>query len=136
MKHNLLKSVILSVILLMGVLPVYPKTIYLHTGGGDLWGKANAIFFIHSWDGSSSNNARMTLVQGDIYKANIPDNHTHCLFTRQDPNSNSINTNDPWNKTGDLKIIMDCFRIKDWGSGAWGFYLPSNSYKLTSSKDT
>ena len=98
------------------------KTIYLNTGGSNLWGQASPEFFIHAW-GAGDTDVHMTAVNNDplTYQAEVPDGTTQCIFTRQKTGTTTIawNGNDgPWNRTGDLTIgTNNCFTITGWGEG-------------------
>ena len=73
MKHNLLKSVIISVILLMGVSNAWGKTFYLKPNSD--WKSSSAKFAIcYGYDNSSDQNfVEMTVVSGtDWYSADVP----------------------------------------------------------------
>ena len=73
MKHNLLKSVIISVILLMGVSNAWGKTFYLKPNSD--WKSSSAKFVIcYGYNNSSDQNfVEMTVVSGtDWYSADVP----------------------------------------------------------------
>lgn len=107
------------------------KTIYLNTGGSSLWNQANAVFFEHSW-GAEDSDLKLTQVEGDLYKAEIPVGNSSILFVRMPAGSESIiwdGDGKYWNKTGDLTIPNDknLYTITGWGEtdGAWSTYSPS-----------
>ena len=94
------------------------KTIYLNTGGSDLWNQAGAVFFVHSW-GTGDHDIKMDYLTGDIYEVTIPDGDNCIIFLRQAENSTGVDWDNCWNKTGDLSIPSDknCFHITAWGEG-------------------
>ena len=131
MKHNLLKSVILSVILLMGVSNAWGKIIYLCTSDIN-WAADNAVLFVWSWQDNDSGVAtKMTSATTNLYKADIEDNHNKIIFMRMKNSSTEISwDNNLWNRTQGDQAIDDntpCFKLTAWGSygsnecsGTWG----------------
>ena len=107
------------------------KTIYLNTGGSSLWNQGEAVFFEHSWGGTDSD-LKLTQVEGDLYKADIPAGNTSVVFVRMPKGSEAIiweGDGKYWNKTADLTIPADkdLYTITGWGDndGAWSVYVPS-----------
>jgi hypothetical protein len=102
------------------------KTIYLNTGGASLWNQADAVFFAHSW-GSEDSDVLMTLVEGDVFSAEIPDGNTSVVFVRMAPGSEAINWDTKWNQSTDQQIPNDqnCFTMTDWSNGTWSVYAPA-----------
>ena len=103
------------------------KTIYLNTGGSDLWNQAGAVFFAHSWASESDNaDVQLTLVSGDIFSAEINDAHSNILFVRMPNGSTALDWSSKWNQTGDLQIPSDKnqYNITGWGDndGNWSVY--------------
>ena len=130
MKHNLLKSLIISVILLTGVSNVWGRTIYLCTSDIN-WASDNAVLFVWSWQDDNQGVAtKMTSATTHLYKADIADNHNKIIFMRMKNGSTEISwENDLWNRTqGDQNINDEtpCFKLTAWGnnskecSGTWG----------------
>lgn len=120
MKHNLLKSVIISVILLMGVSNAWGKTIYLYTDAIG-WPDDNAKIWVHAWGSGKDTDVQMTEVKDKLYKADIPDDDTNVIFTRTNSTSNGV-FNDEWNRVGEqtLNDETPCLKLTDWGTGTWG----------------
>lgn len=99
-------------------------TLYLDTGGSDLWHKDGARFFVYTfnvetvgvWPGEE-----MTIVSGDVYSLTVPGGFTGLIFVRESPD-----LTDEWNKTGDLTYTpgLNLYTITDWGDfdGYWGTY--------------
>ena len=116
-------------IALCSTLMLSAKTIYLNTGGQELWGKDAPAFFAHSW-GAQDSDVQLSLVSGDVFKGDIPDGNSNILFVRMPGGSTAINWDTRWNKTGDLTIPadMDCYTITGWGDndGQWSKYDSSN----------
>ena len=107
------------------------KTIYLNTGGGDLWNKDGAVFFAHSWASEQDNaDVQLTNVSGDIFSGEINDGHNNILFVRLSGGSSSIiwdgEGKNVWNKTADLAIPngQNQYNITGWGDkdGNWSVY--------------
>ena len=115
----------ISLVMLVFALTVGAKTIYLNTGGSSLWNQAGAVFFLHSW-GSAETDLQLTLVSGDVYKADIPDANSSVIFVRMPSGSTTLDWAKKWNKTADLTIPADknCYTITGWGDndGAWSTY--------------
>ena len=113
------------------------KVIYLNTGGKSFWEIAEAKFFVHAWgDGVEIVDAQMAHLEGNIYQVTISAAHTDIIFLRQNPSSTQLDwkTSDEggqlWNKTADLSIEGNCYKITGWGndtpicSGEWVNYEP------------
>lgn len=113
------------------------KLIYLNTGGKSFWEIAEAKFFVHAWgDGVEIVDAQMAHLEGNIYQVTISEAHTNIIFLRQNPSSTAVDWTTSaeggmlWNKTGDLTIEGNCYKITGWGndtpicSGEWVNYEP------------
>lgn len=113
------------------------KVIYLNTGGKSFWEIAEAKFFVHAWgDGAEDMDAQMIHLEGNIYQVTISEAHTNIIFLRQNPSSIAVDWTTSaeggmlWNKTGDLTIEGNCYKITGWGndtpicSGEWVNYEP------------
>ena len=115
--------------------PGEKQTIYLNTGGATLWNQADAKFFTHSWaTGVEHAQTQMTLVDGDIYKTEIPAEHDMIIFLRQAPTTTTVVWEDSlglWNKTKDLQILDTLYIITGWDAGHWSTETPAEvSYAL------
>ena len=108
--------------------PGEKQTIYLNTGGATLWNQADAKFFTHSWaTGVEHAQTQMTLVEGDVYKTEIPAEHDMIIFLRQAPTTTTVVWEDSlglWNKTADLQIVDTLYIITGWNSGHWSTETP------------
>ena len=100
------------------------KTVYLVVN--DDWKSFNAVFFVHSWGGTSIDPVQLTAVsEGSyVYSAVIPDNNNNLLFARMKPGSTTIiwdGDDKYWTKTADMEIPdgKDCFWLIDWTYGVW-----------------
>ena len=118
MKHNLLKSVIISVILLMGVSNAWGKIIYLKPNSN--WKNDNARFAIYTSDGKWYSTYP---IGDDFYAANIADSGwKYVIFCRMNSSSQDNNWSNKWNQSGDIYINNDpsknCFEIA--GNGDCG----------------
>ena len=97
------------------------------------WAQADAWFWIHVWNSNvagSEIDLRMTKVEGNIYKAEIPTNITDIIFVRANPAFNDVpgwSTEEPnkqlWNRidgsvieNGKYVFIMN---EDSWDRGAW-----------------
>ena len=120
MKHNLLKSLIISVILLTGVNNAWGKTIYLYTNGIG-WPNDNAKIWVHAWGSGQDTDRQMTKVKDQLYKADIPDDDTEVIFTRTQPTSTGV-WDKEWNRVGEqtLNDETPCLKLTDCGTGTWG----------------
>ena len=115
--------------------PVVMTTIYLNTGGSTLWNNEGANFFAHSWKEGVGNeqDKELTLVEGDLYKLDIPEDHDMIIFLRLAPTATDVvwDGDKFWNKTENLTIPSDqnCYTITEWGAdfnpvckGTWSSY--------------
>ena len=113
------------------------KVIYLNTGGKSFWEIAESKFFVHAWgEGAEDMDAQMIHLEGNIYQVTISEAHTNIIFLRQNPSSTQLDwkTSDEggqlWNKTADLSIEGNCYKLTGWGndtpicSGEWVNYEP------------
>lgn len=111
-------------------LAVNAKTIYLHSGGKDLWGKDDPAFWAHAWAGEAWEDVQLTSVGGDVFSATIKDEDTNIIFLREATGSTTIiwDGANLWNKTGDLSIPSDknMYKITDWDKGEWANYEGGN----------
>lgn len=102
------------------------KTIYLNGGGSSLWNQANPEFFVHSWGGAADGDVHMTLVEGDVYKADIPADNTNLLFLRLATGTTEIvwSGDAHWNQSTDQTIPegKDLFTMTSWDNGEWSVY--------------
>ncbi|MBQ9339551.1 MAG: InlB B-repeat-containing protein, partial [Paludibacteraceae bacterium] len=98
------------------------NTIYLNTGGNDLWGAANATFFIHAWSSTSSDSQfdmKMNEFATDVYITEIPAEYDMIIFVRMPEGSEVLDWDLKWNQTSDLSMYdgVDCYTIIGWGTG-------------------
>lgn len=132
-KHLTMKKILTLLIAVLCVAGINAKTIYLNTGGSELWNKDGAVFFVHSWTGTDGNitDIKMTAASGDVYRAdNVPDGNEKIIFVRMPEGSESLNWDSKWNQTADLEIPsgMDCYTITGWDAdaGTWSAYGDGN----------
>ncbi len=133
MKHNLLKSVILSVILLLGANSVWAgqKTIFLKPNSN--WTQSNAWFSVYCFN-NGEEWVKMTDNDGDgTYECMIDDKFTSIIFCRMNSSASSTGWSNVWNQTSDLTILSgkDLYTVASgaWsnGSGTWSaFTLSAN----------
>ena len=102
------------------------KTIYLNGGGASLWNQADPEFFVHSWGGAADGDVHMTLVEGDVYKADIPADNTDLLFLRLATGTTEIvwSGDAHWNQSANQTIPegKDLFTMTSWDNGEWSVY--------------
>ena len=133
MKHNLLKSVIISVILLLGANSVWAgqKTIFLKPNSN--WTQSNAWFSVYCFN-NGEEWVKMTDNDGDgTYECMIDDKFTSIIFCRMNSSASSTGWSNVWNQTNDLTITSgkDLYTVASgaWsnGSGTWSaFTLSAN----------
>lgn len=94
------------------------KTIYLNTGGSDLWEQAGAVFV------EDISDKDMTAVEGAFgyYQVSIDDSQTKVKFLRMKGDKSQ-----QWNATAELTIPTDgndCYTITGWNEneGNWSKY--------------
>lgn len=94
------------------------KTIYLNTGGSNLWEQSGAVFV----EGVSDKD--MTAVEGAFgyYQVSVDDSQTKVKFLRMNGNKS-----EQWNATAELTIPTDgndCYTITGWkeNEGNWSKY--------------
>ena len=118
-----MKKIFSLLMISMMALSLSAKTIYLNTGGANLWNQADAVFFTHSW-GDGDSDQLMTLVEGDVFSAEVPDTHTSIVFVRMAPGSVAIDWDTRWNQSADQTIPSDknLFTMTDWSNGVWSVY--------------
>ncbi len=109
------------------------KTLYLNTGGSNLWETEQANkFAIWYWQGSGQGqwSAWMTRTEGNVWQAEISDASDHVIFCRCNSSLSAPEWGDQkvWNKTGDLSIPsgQNLYTITAWGGetspGSWSTY--------------
>lgn len=120
MKTNLLKSIFISLVLVMGVSNAWGKTIYLYTNGIG-WPDDNAKIWVHAWGSGKDTDVQMTKIKDKLYKADISDADTKVIFTRTASSSTGV-WNNEWNRVGEqaLNDKTPCLKLTDWGTGTWG----------------
>ena len=113
--------------------PVGTRTIYLDA---NMWNTDGAIFAVHVWNTGEADAAdyTLTLVEGNVYKAEIRDDATSAIFLRRNPASTSDNVwDDVWNRS-ETTIPSDKnqYKITAWSAegctenclsiGEWSVY--------------
>ena len=98
------------------------RTLYLGSGGSELWDKDGAVFFIYYWDdenGIAATSTKLEMASGSTYKASIPVEARNFIFVRMPSGSITIDWDKAWNQTADLTINGDnnMYTITAWGSG-------------------
>ena len=116
MKHNLLKSVILSVILLMGVSNAWGvDRIYLKPNSN--WTSDGARFAAYFF-GNGEKWVSMTCYR-DFYSVEVPSGYTKVIFCRMNPSAAANNWDNKWNQSGDLNIPTNGNNLFTVPSDAW-----------------
>ena len=75
------------------------RTIYLDA---NMWNTDGAIFAVHVWNAGDEDAAdyTLTLVEGNVYQAEIRDDAKSAIFLRRNPESTSDNVwDDVWNRS-------------------------------------
>ncbi len=98
------------------------RTLYLGTGGSDLWDKDGAVFFIYYWDIENEitpTSVKLEMASGSTYKVSIPVEARYFIFVRMPSGSTIVDWDSAWNQTTDLTITGDnnMYTITGWGSG-------------------
>ena len=120
MKHNLLKSVIISVILLMGVSNAWGANLYLNPNAN--WksdGARFAAYFFGNGEKWVSMSNTVTVAGTTYYKVEVPSGYTKVIFCRMNPSAAANNWDNKWNQTGDLTIPTDGKNIFDKDNETW-----------------
>lgn len=146
MKTNLLKSIFISLILVMGVSSAWATNgtisgggiIYLNSGGSSIWDQANAWFSVYFMDANKSTTkfVSMTKVTGNYYYATVPTGTwTYVIFVRNNPTDKTADWTNVWNQTADLNTQSDknLYTITGWSYGSWGTYQPTATGSLVAS---
>ena len=120
MKHNLLKSVILSVILFMGVSNAWGKTSFYLNANDTYWNTEGAKFSIYyTTDGTNwSFSNFMVKISGDFYTTTVDaDNIKTIVAVRHKNTATSPTWNDKWNQTNNIDISStknNLIKITGW----------------------
>ena len=129
MKNNLLKSVIISVILLMGVSNAWgAEYLYLNPGA---WNKDGARYAAYFYSNSNSSWWNMTKINDNLYCVEIPaSNNTNVIFCRMNGSASANDWNNRWNQSNNLtvsdnkgKVFEQITECKD-SQGQWGGIVP------------
>ena len=113
--------------------PVGTRTIYLDA---NMWNKDGAIFAVHVWNTGEADAAdyTLTLVEGNVYQAEIRDDAKSAIFLRRNPASTSDNVwDDVWNRSETtIPSDKDQYTIIAWSAegctenchsiGEWSVY--------------
>lgn len=143
MKTNLLKSIFISLILLMGVSNAWATNgtisgggiIYLNSGGSSIWDQASAWFSVYFMDANKSTTkfVSMTKVTGNYYYATVPTGTwKYVIFVRNNPTDKTADWTNVWNQTADLETQSDknLYTITGWSYGSWSTYQPAATGSL------
>ena len=146
MKTNLLKSIFISLILLVGATNAWATNgtisggsiIYLNSGGSSIWDQASAWFSVYFMDANKSTTkfVSMTKVTGNYYYAEVPSGTwTYVIFVRNNPTDKTADWTNVWNQTADLNTQSDknLYTITGWSYGSWGTYKPTSNGSLVAS---
>ena len=120
MKHNLLKSVILSVILLMGVSNAWGKTSFYLNANDTYWNKEGTKFSIHyTTDGTDwSFSNFMVKISGDFYTTTVDaDNVKTIVAVHHNSSATTPTWENKWNQTNNIDISStknNLIKITGW----------------------
>ena len=116
------------------------KTVYLNTGGSELWNQGGAHFVVWAWvTGSEGDWYEMTAIESgsDIFSAEVPDvvDHLHFVRFKDTTTSWGWDENLRWNQTGDISIGdgQNMWTITGWNETDYsaGTYTPAVEYTAT-----
>ena len=119
-----MKKVFLLAVGVLMTLMASAKTLYLNTGGNDLWSKDGAVFGVHSWGSGAYTDKLMVSVSGNTYKADVPNADNSIIFVRFNNGTTSFNWDNKWSETATLSIPSDkdYYTITGWSYGNWSVY--------------
>lgn len=123
MKNNILKSILATILLLLGVSQTaWGRTIYLDTSGASQPYNSTS-WWAHFWEGDSDGDKALTKVKDNLYEVEVG----ACSMIIFVPNNNVGNTWD--NQTGNITIPSDknCYQITSKDAGTWSTYTPLSS---------
>ena len=116
-----MKRFFLFVATLLCVAGIQAKTIYLNTGGSDLWETDGANrFAVWHWQGSGEGQwtSWMTRVEGSIWRVDVADSSDKVIFCRFNNAASNPAWDDMWNQTDDLEPgSNNLYTITGWGKG-------------------
>ena len=119
MKHNILKSLFISVILLAGTSNVWADGgIYLKPNSN--WTQSNARFAAYFYNNNDNKWMSMSKSAKDgYYVCAIPDGYDKVIFCRMNGNTSENNWDNKWNQTGNLDVPTDEKIVCSINSGQW-----------------
>ena len=133
MKHNLLKSVILSVILLMGVSNAWGKTSF-YLNATSAWDKDGAKFSInYTVDGIDRKfSGFMSKISGDFYTVTVDeDNIKTIIAVRHNSSATTPTWGNKWNQTSNIDISTskhNLIKITAQGNGDATYTIESHGF--------
>ncbi len=120
--------------------PTY-DTLYLNTGGSNLWNQGSAKFAAWHWsesvEGKFSDYLAPIEENADIYRVVLPQGMEKVVFVRMKSDAPATpewgeNNANVWNQTSDLEVPTNgnnCYTITGWGEekseGSWSKYVPA-----------
>ena len=130
MKNNILKSIFLTILLLLGAShAAWGRTIYLDTSGASSPYNSTS-WWAHIWDGNDgAGDKALTKVKDKLYKVEVG-TCSKIIFV---PNNS---TGDYTDKTGDITIPNDknCYQITGKDAGSWVNYQEFSIEGITKSE--
>ena len=120
MKSNLLKSIFISLILLVGATSAWAANLYLLPNSN--WTTDNARFaayFFGNGEKWVSMSETVTVGGTKYYKVAAPSGYPNVIFCRMNPSASANNWNNKWNQTGDLTVPTNGQNLFSVPSGAW-----------------
>ena len=106
------------------------RTLYLNTGGGQLWNQAGARFAVYGFvDETDHVWVSMSLVNGqtDVFSVELDDKYPNVIFCRMNGATSDNSWDNKWNQTADLTVsdAYNLYTITAWGgegspdAGSW-----------------
>lgn len=133
MKRHHFLTLIMAILIAMPVFSTSSRTIYLNTGGKNLWNENNAVPFAYVWESGSDFlwTVELTPVSDSIYSVNLSTSYIGIIFVRMPAGSTWITSHsDILNETDAMSIpdVENMYTITGWkkSDGFWSTYVEGN----------
>ncbi len=148
MKTNLLKSILISLILVMGVTQIGAANItsdgtarlYFKMSAVSWWiagnnGDGNFAYFYNNSTGKNAWSAHAVKYSGNDYYVTIPEGTWAGVILTRNNTSTAPSWNNKWNQTGDITLKDDKNYISSFSEGStfvtWGTQKPASTVSVT-----